>query len=200
MVGFMAIEKKWPAVPPQLFTADGTALGVVNVASASGFRVKQAASIQSNSLPAIRVQVKRVVSSTQIVVGPIPNEMPINRQQGRSGLTERSDLSAYTVADGAFIYAEEQQKVPIDPREIMQAVYRQEPGTTIGVELDDEFGNAFDIENPLPIASSPIWDETDLTYDANQNLETVTYKKAGLTVVLTLSYDSNQNLIKVTKS
>ena len=84
--------------------------------------------------------------------------------------------------------------------DIIQAVYRQEPGTTIGVELDDQFGQPFDLNNPIPVSASPLWDEIDLAYDANQNLETVEYKKNGQTVTLNLEYDANQNLSKVTKS
>ena len=132
-----AIEKSWPAVAPQLFTADGTVHGVITVADSRGFKVKQQVALVATGQPNINVKIMRFISPTQFYVGPV------NPKAGQ-GLTGRQDISAYTVANGAYIYAEEQPKVTIKPEDIIQAVYRQEPGTTIGVEIDDQFGNPID--------------------------------------------------------
>lgn len=134
----MAIEKKWPAVAPQLFTADGGQHGVVKVTSAAGFKVKQRVIISALTQPNLTLQVKRVIGPDTIIVGEIPTK------QGEQSLTQRKDLQAYTVALGAYIFAEEQDKATLRPDDILQAVYRQEPGTTIGVEIDDQYGNAID--------------------------------------------------------
>lgn len=132
-----AIEKSWASVAPQALTADGTNFGVVTIANSTGFKVKQQVVISATGLPDVTAKIMRFISPTQFYVGP-PN--PTAGQ----GLTGRTDIHLYTVALGAFIYAQEQPKVTIKPDDIWQAVYRQEPGTTLGVEIDDKWGNAID--------------------------------------------------------
>lgn len=132
-----AIEKSWPAVAPQLLTADGTSLGVVTVADSSGFKVKQQIVISATGLPDVTAKIMRFISPTQFYVGP-------TSPGAGQGLTQRIDISLYTLLLGAFIYAQEQPKVTIRPDDIWQAVYRQEPGTTLGVEIDDKWGNPID--------------------------------------------------------
>lgn len=134
----MAIETKWGAVAPKLFTANGTTLGIVTVASTSGFKVKQVVVISQNLLPDLQLQVKRVTSPTQLIVGPIPTKV------GQSLLTFRTDISAYTVAGGAFIYSAEQDKVKIKPDDIEQAIYDQEPTVAMRSVLVDQFGLYYD--------------------------------------------------------
>lgn len=131
-----AIEKSWPAVPPQLLTVDGTSLGVIVVANSSGFKVKQQIVVVATGQPDIIVKILRFTSKTSFYVGPV------NPKAG--GGNTRVDLSLYTVTAGAYVYAQEQPKVTVKPEDIMQAVYRQEPGTTIGVEIDDQWGNPID--------------------------------------------------------
>jgi hypothetical protein len=144
-MGNVAIEKQWPAVAPQAFTVDGNALGVVTVANTAGFKVKQQVIISATGLPDLTVKIYRFISPTSFRVGPV------NPTAGL-GLTGKTDISAYTVLLGAFIYAQEQPKVTIKPDDIWQAVYRQEPGTTIGVEIDDQWGNPINAANPLPVS------------------------------------------------
>lgn len=187
----MAIERSWESVGPIAFTANGGADGTVTLLSAAGFKVKQSVVVSATSLPDLKLEVKKVISPTKLIVGPVVTT---------GKLLARQDLSAYTLVLNANLRAEEQKKAVLPMADIIQAVYRQEPGTTIGVELDDQFGQPFDLNNPIPVSASPLWDEIDLAYDANQNLETVEYKKNGQTVTLNLEYDANQNLSKVTKS
>lgn len=130
----MAIEQKWPAVAPQLFTGNGTQYGVIKVVDASGFKVKQKVVISAIGQPQIEVQVKRVIGPDTIIVGPFPTS------QQNNTLTSRTDLTVYTVATSASIYATEQDKSKLKPEDILQAIYRQEPSTTVGVEINDEFG------------------------------------------------------------
>lgn len=132
-----AIEKSWPAVAPQLLTADGSSHGVVQVADSRGFKVKQKVVLVATGLPNLEVKIMRFLSPTSFYVGPL------NPTAGQ-GLTGRADLSAYTMLLGAYVYAGEQPKVTIKPEDIFQAIYRQEPGTTIGVEIDDQWGNPID--------------------------------------------------------
>jgi len=49
--------------------------------------------------------------------------------------------------------------------------------------------------------SIPVYDDIVLSYDGDDNLSSVVYKKDGSTLAtLTMSYDSNGNLIEVNKS
>jgi hypothetical protein len=199
-----AIEKSWPAVAPQAFTADGTTLGVVTIANSAGFKVKQQVVISASGLPDLTVKIMRFISPTQFYVGP-------TSPGAGQGLTQRTDVSAYTVLLGAFIYAQEQPKVTIKPDDIWQAVYRQEPGTTLGVEIDDQWGNPINLGNPLPVVVTSgsgggtiptTWSDIKLGYDSNNNLVQVQFYSAPSVVerTLTLSYDSNDNLIDVLPS
>ena len=153
----MAIEKSWSSVAPTLFTADGGAQGQIQVASTNGLKVKQRIVISAVSLPDLQVQVKRVISPTSILVGLL------NPPQGQQGLGGRANLSAYTVALGAFLYAEEQPKSLLKPDDIIQAVYDQEPACAIRVDLVDQLGNYYETANPLPVKLT----------DGSINIETI---------------------------
>lgn len=134
-------EKQWLAVPPTLFTADGGMQGQIQVADTTGFRVKATVNIVCPSLPNLQVQVKRVISKTQILVGSL----------GKN-IDNRVDLTAYTLALGAYVYQDVQDRVTIAPADIIQAVYEQEPVVAIRTIPVDELGNSYGPENPLPVA------------------------------------------------
>lgn len=132
----MAIEQKWPAVAPQLFTANGTTFGLITIASTKGFKVKQKVAFSNTALLAGRFRVIRVLSETQLKVG-IENPT--------QGLWfTGTDVSAWTVASGAYIYAEEQDKAKLKPEDIIQAVYDQEPTVALRNVLVDQFGDYYD--------------------------------------------------------
>lgn len=135
-------EKDWLAVAPQLFTVDGSPKGLVQVADTAGFKVKAQVVIQATALPNLTVEVKRVLSKTQMYIGAV-----------NKGINDRSvDLSAYTVAAGAFVYQDQQPRNTVSPADILQAVYDQEPGVRIRVGLVDDYGNSFNENNPLPVS------------------------------------------------
>lgn len=145
----MAIEKKWPAVAPRLFTTNGTAQGVITLENTKGFKVKQKVVLVNPSLPVATqskvLQVKRVTKTT-LIVGPIPSQV------GQSQLSVREDISSFTTAVGAYVYAEEQDKANLKPDDIIQAVYDQEPAVAIRTVFVDQEGDYYDDGNPLPIA------------------------------------------------
>lgn len=197
----MAIEQKWEAVPPILFTANGTQYGVVQIADTKGFKVKQLVVLASSTQSEISLQVKRVISSTLLIVGPI------NPGQGKQSLASNSDISNYLVADNAYIYAAEQSKARLKLDDIEAAVYEQEPTVAKRNILVDPYGNLYDGNNPLPTqnvgsASNKNWDDLVIERDSvTQDIVSITYKKDGNVVQrLDLSYDSNENLIEVNKS
>jgi hypothetical protein len=145
----MAIEQKWPSVAPQAFTADGGQQGQIKVADVRGFKVKQNVVISATGLPDLNLQVKRVVKKTGFIrVGP-PQDQQL---QGKAGLAAFSDISAYTVVLGAFLYAAEQPKVRLKTDDIDSATYEQEPTVARRVVGVDQYGDFYDQDNPLPVA------------------------------------------------
>ena len=134
-------EKSWLAVAPQLFTTDGSSSGIISIPNTAGFKVKAQLVLSASTLPNLTVQLKRVLSSTQMLVGPIGQN-----------INATIDISAYTVALGAFVLQNQQARVTIAPADIVQAVYEQEPTVAIRVLDVDEFGNPYNADNPMPIA------------------------------------------------
>lgn len=139
----MALERKWPAIPARLLTADGNAFGLIQIADTAEFRTKQKIGLKSNTLSPTAYQVKEVISSTQLIVGPIDNKV------GRENF---SDVSMWTVADGATIHAVEQDKNQIPDKDHYLAVYESDPVVADRVILVDKYGNKYGEGNPLPIA------------------------------------------------
>jgi hypothetical protein len=137
----VALERNLSAVPPVLLIADGTTEGVVTVTDTCGFYVKQQAVLQAPLLPPLNVEIKRVVSSTILWVGP-PS----------ANMNHRTDVSAYTIAAGSFIFAVEQPKAVL-PDEIRKyASYMQEPSNSWRGTAVDCIGNPFGADNPFPVS------------------------------------------------
>lgn len=139
----MAIEKKWESIPPISFVIDGTVDGIVTIPSTSGFKTKQEVFLAATGQDTIQLEVKRVNSSTQLVVGP----------KGKN-LSTVTDISLYTVAASAQIYADEQARPSIPLQEHERAVYEEEPTVAKRVFLVDELGNPFDADNPFPVEAT----------------------------------------------
>ena len=136
------LEKRWPVVAPQAFTADGTDNGLVTIADTTMFKVKQKIYIAATSLPSLHLEVKDVLDLHHLIVGP---------QHGSILLS--TDISAYTVALGGNIYCPiEQKRPPINSDEYMRAVYDEEPTVALRSVLVDELGDRISSVNPLPVA------------------------------------------------
>lgn len=146
------LEKRFYAVPPQLFTADGTEKGVVKIAAnvCSLFKVKQKVVITATGLPNLNLEIKQIDANDNIQVGPIPTGKP----GVDTSIRARTDISAYTVALGALIYANEQIRQDIGPDEINRATYEEEPTVAQRSVLVDECGNKINELNPLPVAAT----------------------------------------------
>jgi len=138
----MAIEKALSLVPPQAFTADGGAFGLVTLANTAGFKTKQSAYLTATGLPNLPVQIKRVISPTQLVVGTINN--------AQIASWPPLDITAYTVAKDAAIGAQIQPKSNPTVEDIAKAVYEADPTVAIRVIFTDQYGNLYSDENPLP--------------------------------------------------
>lgn len=138
----MALEKSWEAVRVP-FTANGTLQGVIEVADTTGFFNKSLVLLTSSTQPNLSVEVKYVLSETELIVGPIGkgiNAPPIN-------------VSAYLVSDNAIISAAFQPKPSgPTPDEIIKAVYQRDPTVAIRTFAVDYWGNGYTPSNPLPVA------------------------------------------------
>lgn len=148
----MAIEKYWTRQGPIAFTQDGTESGLITVSDVAFFKVKQRIVVSSDSQPDLQLQIKRIPSLTQIIVGPLKDD----KQRNIKNLNLRTDLSNYTVADNAMIRAEEQSKVTIPRDDIWQAVYEFEPTVAIRTIGVDKLGQPYELSNPLPVQLSDV--------------------------------------------
>jgi len=139
----MAIERVWKHQPPIAFIADGGANGVVTVNSVECLKVKQIVTVSAIGLPDLNLEVKRVLSFTQLIVGP----------KGKN-LLAKTDLSAYTMAQSSSISATEQAKTAVPPKDINQAVYEREPTVAIRTISVDKVGDHYSLDNPFPVQLS----------------------------------------------
>jgi hypothetical protein len=129
----MAIEKNWLAIPVQLFSANGTADGKIQVPDSTNFKVKQKVLLYTNSILPSQFEVKRVNSDIELEVGR--TEFPI---------TDRADLTTYTVASGAAILANLQPRNTINNVDSTRAVYEEEPTVALRNVLVDKIGEKID--------------------------------------------------------
>lgn len=137
------LEKRFAAISPQLFAASGTTSGVATIPDSSLFKVKQVVIVASSTQPNLELEVKKVQSPTQIVLGP------------RTGnIFATADISAYTTTDSAYIFANEQKRPTITADEFERATYEEEPTVAKRTILVDEFGNKITTDNPLPTSAT----------------------------------------------
>ena len=124
------------------FTADGTANGFITVASTTGFYVKAFANLSDTTGRSARVQITQILSATQLGVRVFPQVVPLSQGSPTTppaggpgpgsappppaGITYqsgpnygRSDVSAFTLANGSridqeaqFIYNVNDQPLP----------------------------------------------------------------------------------------
>lgn len=133
------LEKRFAAVPAQVFTANGGTDGSVTIANTSLFKVKQRVIVAATGQTNQELEVKRVVSPTVMILGPTTGS-----------IVSFTDLSAYTTALSANVFANEQKRPQITGDDFERAVYEEEPTVAKRVILVDEFGNKYDTDNPLP--------------------------------------------------
>lgn len=136
----MAMERRWAAIAPRAFVADGDGNGTVQLADTYPFKVKQQVDLVATGLPEITLEVKRVISATLLYVGPIG-----------ASIDARSDISAYTVLLGATISADEQERSSIPEQKIPRLGFEEEPVVAHRVFPVDTTGNGYSASNPLPV-------------------------------------------------
>ena len=122
-------ERRWP-FNIATFTADGTLQGLVTIADASGWYVKQKVNVVATGKKNLDLEVKRVISPTQFFVGPSTGD-----------IDSRIDVSQYTVALAAQITAAEQERPNIRQDFVLRHVYAEEPIVALRVLQVDKFGS-----------------------------------------------------------
>jgi len=182
------LEKRFYAVPPQLFTADGTTNGVIAIAAnaCNLFKVKQKIYISAAGLPDLILEIKEIDNEENIQVGPLSGTFTPN---GNSGISARTDISAYTVALGAAIFADEQKRPSIDSIEIVRATYQEEPTCAVRSVIVDECGNVIDDTNPLPVA-----------FDGTVSIGDVSIVEGGNTMTVNNDGSINVNIVETTSN
>lgn len=141
----MAFEKRWAAIPPTSFTADGGTkaagtAGLVTVASTIPYHEKQEVVINASGQPSVTgIEVKAVISSTQMYVGP------------KGNIGARSDLTNYTVANAALIFANMQDRPSIPLNDVNRAIFEEAPASAARAILVDDIGDKYNEDNPLPV-------------------------------------------------
>lgn len=133
-------EKRLLAVPPKAFIGSGDVYGRAPISDASQFRVKQVVTVVATGQPILVLEVKRVESPTSIILGP----------KGGS-IDTRTDLSAYSIGNSAFVFADEQTRPVVPIQDIQRAVYEEEPAVAIRTLPVDQYGTPISPSNPLPI-------------------------------------------------
>jgi hypothetical protein len=211
----MAKEKLLHAIPPQAFTADGTARGQITLATTyvtilSGinlvqclpFKVKQKVVVRADGEPNLELEIKRVLEDEHILfVGPLKrNASPGTHSVYREGdINSRTDLSAYTVAKNATIEVAEQQKAKIPEQEIERNTYEHEPTVARRVFNVDEWGRPYRKDNPFPVdASVNVGDiEVDITLPDTVEIYNINVAAANVEMSQVLPNNSQNFMVRV---
>lgn len=131
------LEKYYKEIPSQLFTANGTANGVVTIASTSSFKLGQLVVILNPSLPSAAGEIKVIFSDTQMAVGP----------QGTNP-NVRIDLSSYDTT--STISAPEQQRPVVATQDIERYTYEEAPVVARRTIAVDDAGNVLKFVRNAP--------------------------------------------------
>lgn len=99
--------------------------------------------VKADTMDEQRFQVKRVISKTQMYLGP--EGTPIRK---------RSDMSTYTLGLNPTVEAPEQERPEIPPADYERASYEEEPTVAKRSFLVDKQGSGYTVKNPFPVRMS----------------------------------------------
>lgn len=137
------LEKRFAAVPAQIFTVNGTADGTVTIADTSLFKVKQHVIVTATGQINLELEIKKITSQTTMIVGPVAGNV-----------NTFTDVSAYTTSASGSVFANEQKRPIISVEEANRAIYEEEPTVAQRVVMVDKHGEIYDDTNPLPATFS----------------------------------------------
>lgn len=139
----MAREKHWSAFGPILLISDGGIEGEVEISDTCGLFVKQEIILKSSAVQIVSLEIKRVISKTQLKVGP----------KGKN-IDTFTDITTLLVADGAAISGMEQARSIVPPTIIEQSTYAGDPIVAVRTHAVDCYGDPYKVDNPLPVQLS----------------------------------------------
>jgi hypothetical protein len=132
----MAREKSYERIDPVYFTADGQENGIITVESVNCFKVKMIVQIYAKGVSPTdgsRFMIKRVLNETQMIIGPAD----------KTALHLKTDMTAYTVANEAFVEFAPTDRPNIPMEDYERAVYEEEPVVAKRVISVDKLGNTY---------------------------------------------------------
>ena len=186
----MASERKLDRVQVTPFTLVGGNDGTVTVSSTSGFKVKASVVISAVTFQDLTLEVKAVISETQLIVG-----LPGN-------INNRYDLSGYTTFLNSAIFqpSQDRPKVPRDDQD--RATYESEPTLARRVIMVDELGNLHSDKNPITVTSKESllsglsYDDLRATYPDSVTENYSYYLKDVLVATVQVTYtDSTKDIL-----
>jgi hypothetical protein len=176
----MLFERKWPSV---LLVNISVANAVITVSSTIGLHPKQEITLRNAGLNPLELEVKRIISKTQLQVG-----------LRKSNISKYENPVSYT---GGTLEAVEQERNVIDANAGIRAAYAEEPTVALRTTLVDYFGESLATsqtqtgETVLKVDANTVSDlipevDYDGIYPSFATLtDTWTYRK-GATVVRTI--------------
>ncbi len=143
-------EKRFYAILPQAFTADGTSDGIITVADTYCWKVGQIVTVVSSASPPRRLKIKAVLSETIIKVGDI--KTPIYKFIDVSDLLVADSAMIELIDDSINSGSQASNRRPtIDLHEIQRQVYEEEPTIALRSHLVDFLGRSYCPDNRLPV-------------------------------------------------
>lgn len=143
----MAIERFYPEIYARPFVSDGKSNGVIVISDTYNFKVKMTVTVEADGFEPVNLEIKRILSKNEIVLGDIGR--PIHN---------RRDMSMYTLSTNPTIKAAEQKRPEIPPIDYERAVYEEEPTVAKRQVLVDDLGNFYNGKNPMPVKMPSIED------------------------------------------
>jgi len=138
-------EKRYLALAPMLLTANGSADGLITVASTYRIKVGQVLTFKSSSVAIRLAKVKRVISTTQFVV--IDPKDPVTT-------LNKLDMSDLLIADTATVELTQDKRPVIELLEIQRQIYEEEPTVALRTHAVDWLGRSYSRSNPVPVELS----------------------------------------------
>ena len=138
-------EKRYLALAPMVLTANGSADGLITVASTYRIKVGQVLTFKSSSVAIRLAKVKRVISTTQFVV--IDPKDPVTT-------LNKLDMSDLLIADTATVELTQDKRPVIELLEIQRQIYEEEPTVALRTHAVDWLGRSYSRSNPVPVELS----------------------------------------------
>jgi|SRR5581483_3262265 len=179
-------EKKYKAIPPQVFKSNGTSNGGLTIMYPWQFKAKMPVRLQANTLPDLDLEIKRIETDGTIYVG-----------DPKANIDQRVDISAYTVALNATIQLVRDTVRPtIIADDFERACYEEEPVVAKRVIGVDRLGRTVNWAQDGVVPSE--WDDVVITRDLCGNITSaIYYLRGNVVTTLNMTYDIHFDLIEV---